>query len=111
MASLESEFDAENDTIHVMHFEGRDVSISSQPFIKHGTVNSWLESDVFGLSMARSKPAEDVMAMARRAMSSDHIDVAEIERINEHLVEALPEDDPFWVRWNRFAEFNRERHR
>ncbi len=109
MTSLESEFDSENDRIHVMNFSGADISMTSQPFIKHGTVNSWLESDVFGLGTARSKPAEEAISVARILLARSVVDPADLEKASRALSATLPEDDPFWVRWNRFCDYNNRR--
>ncbi|PSJ56347.1 AAA family ATPase [Kumtagia ephedrae] len=107
MASLEDGFDPTKDTIHVTKLVGREVCIATMPFTKHGSVNRWLESDIFGLDSARSKIAEDALKAANALLSKTDVAISTLDRIESDLRKALPDDDPFWVRWNRFASFHR----
>ncbi|ESX61921.1 hypothetical protein X760_07805 [Mesorhizobium sp. LSHC422A00] len=107
MASLETEYDYDADRIHVLSFHERDVTLESYPFVKQGTVNDWLESDVFGLGAARSKPGEEVLELAKDIQSDRTAKMDQVQRIDKELHNVLPDDDPFWVRWNRYLELRR----
>jgi len=104
LASAEPIFDRKLDRIHRLSLVDRSVSISSVDFVKHGTVDAWLESDIFGLSDARAKPAEVVIEDAKKLQLSKSPSRVEIEAVHRRLSQLLPDDDPFWVRWNYFYE-------
>jgi hypothetical protein len=71
---------------------------------KHGSVNYWLESEVFGLQEARSKPAEEILERAVQLQLDKSPSLSEVTKVNKELVRLLPDDDPFWVRWRFFYQ-------
>jgi hypothetical protein len=71
---------------------------------KHGSANYWLESEVFGLGEARSKPAEEIIGRAIQIQLDKQSAAEDVRKINRELVRLLPDDDPFWVRWRYFYQ-------
>jgi hypothetical protein len=67
-------------------------------------VDAWLESNVFGLEDARNKPSEMAVARAKELQLQKAPLKAEVEALHQELARLLPDDDPFWVRWNYFYE-------
>jgi AAA ATPase-like protein len=102
LASLEPLYSFEKDRIHNLVLSEGDVSIEILDNWKHGTVNYWLESEVFGLKEARSKPAEIALDQANALLTQKAPDKAAVEKSHRDLVRLLPDDDPFWVRWGYF---------
>ncbi|MGA8498587.1 MAG: AAA family ATPase [Xanthobacteraceae bacterium] len=104
LASAEPLFNPDRDRIHHLSMENDSVKLDVLGNWKHGSVNYWLESEVFGLGEARSKPAEDVIAQAVQIQLHKSPSSNEVVRINKELVRLLPDDDPFWVRWRFFCQ-------
>jgi hypothetical protein len=106
LASIEPLYDAERDRMHNLILRKNDVSIEVLDNWKHGTVNYWLESDVFGLKEARSKPAETALERANALLLEKNPDQGAVDTMHRELVKLLPDDDPFWVRWGYFYQQN-----
>jgi hypothetical protein len=104
LASMEPLFDRNKDRIHSLTLDNKNVRLEMIDNWKHGSVNYWLESDVFGLTEARSKPAEVAIARATQLQVEKRPSRNEVETVNRQLVRLLPDDDPFWVRWRYFYE-------
>ena len=104
LASMESEFSLERDAIHHMTLIDDDVDIEILEQYKHGTVNAWLESDIFGLGSARSVEAEEAINNAKSLQITRSPSKSAVLDAHRALVRALPDDDAFWVRWLSFAE-------
>lgn len=104
LASVEPLFDRDEDRIHQLRIQDRAVIIEEIDFVKHGSINAWLESEVFGLGDARAAPSETAIRMAKELQLSSRPSKSEIEAVNQQLHKLLPDDDPFWVRWNYFYE-------
>jgi hypothetical protein len=106
MASAEPLFDEEMDDLHHLKLVGEDVQLEELPFIRRGTADRWLMSDVFQLALARSVEAEKAIKEAKALHDMEHgkIDPAVVEAVHERLVKFLPADDTFWPRWTFFAE-------
>jgi hypothetical protein len=102
LASLEPLFVLSRDRIHNLTLNENEVSLDVIENWKHGSINYWLESDVFGLKEARSKPAESTLDQARKLQIQTNPDPHLVERTHRDLVKLLPDDDPFWVRWGYF---------
>lgn len=109
LASIEPIFNRSSDSIHQLSLSGRSVSISMVDFVKHGSVDAWLESDVFGLADARSMPSERAIVEAKALQLTKSPSATEVEAVNRRLRGLLPDDDPFWVRWNYFYETHSKR--
>ncbi|NMH26542.1 AAA family ATPase [Flavobacterium silvaticum] len=105
LASAESIFDTNSDKL--FHLETRDkgqISFEEIPFIKYGHINSWLESEVFGLKEARSNEASDIVKYAISLQKMRNVSKSEIERTTELLLNVLSTEDKFWNRWMFFAK-------
>jgi hypothetical protein len=106
MASAEPIFEEETDNLHHLKLVGENVILEGLPFVRRGTADRWLMSDVFALPLARSVPAEQAIADAKalQQRDSDKVDPKEVSEVNERLVKYLASDDTFWPRWTFFAE-------
>jgi hypothetical protein len=104
LTSVEPEIDEDRDAIHHLALEGANVSLSEFDVVKHGTVDAWLESDIFGLSSARSIVAEKLIEQAKALQLARRPSQRDVRATHRQLLRALPDDDPFWVRWLYFAE-------
>jgi len=105
LASLESTFSDEIDKLfHLFLHDSSHVQLQEIKFIKYGSVDAWLMSDVFELKQARSREGEDALEQAKRLLEESSSDVARIEDVHSRLVKVLPAEDPFWPRWLHFAE-------
>lgn len=104
LASAEPLFDQARDAIHNLKYDEGAVSLSVISDWKQGSVDYWLESDIFGLGRARSLPAEramqDAVEIQKQQNPSSHL----VRQIHDRLVRLLPDDDPFWPRWVSFYE-------
>jgi len=108
-ASIEPRFD--DDVDKLFHLDlvkteqlGSEVRLNGTPFIRHGTVNSWLMSEIFELGQARSKEAEEAIEHAKTLQLQDSPKSEEVKSVSEKLVKYLAADDEFWPRWKYFAE-------
>jgi hypothetical protein len=106
MASIETVFNAKTDELHHLRLNEKqgDVELSELLFVKRGTVDQWLISDVFELDQARSIQAEEAIEDAKHLQESDAPDSASVRAINGRLVATLAADDDFWPRWRFFAK-------
>ncbi len=105
LASLESMFSEETDRLfHLFLHDSSHVQLQQIEFIKYGSVDSWLTSDVFELKQARSREGEDALEQAKRLLADSSSDGALIQDVHSQLVKVLPAEDPFWPRWLHFAE-------
>jgi hypothetical protein len=104
LASAEPSFRPEEDGIHHLFLDGNLVDLLETEFSKHGTVDSWLESEIFGLSSARSVEAEQAIERAKRLQLAPEVSVERVNQLHRDLTRLLPDDDTFWVRWNYFVE-------
>ncbi len=109
MASIEPFFDSEKDKIfHVdlvkSDLLGSEVRVESPDFIKYGTSDSWLRSDIFELKQARSIEAERAIEDARNLQLQANISRQRVAEISQRLIKYLPAHDKFWPRWTYFAE-------
>jgi hypothetical protein len=104
MASAETIFDEESDDLHHLTFVDGAVRLDELPFVKRGTADAWLMSDVFGLAQPRSKEGETAINEAKKLQLSRTPDSAEVRRVNQALTKSLASDDEFWPRWRFFAK-------
>jgi hypothetical protein len=103
LASLEPHFRADTDRLFWFDMNGKTASFSDYPWVPHGDVVGWLTSDIFGLSQARSREAEDAIEAAEAFMRDDRESLPKglktKQAIHQALVRSLPGIDPFWPRW------------
>jgi hypothetical protein len=106
MASAEPLFNGEMDQLHHLKLVGENVKLEELPFIRRGTVDRWLMSDVFELAFARSVEAERAIrdAKALQELDGHEVNPQAVREVHERLVKYLAHDDTFWPRWTYFAE-------
>lgn len=104
MASVEPLFDEQVDSLFTLDLIEQDLKVKEIPYVKRGSVNSWLTSEVFDLKRAYSVEAELALIEAKNLQVSDHPDPIKVKEISQRLIENLPPIDPFWPRWKFFAE-------
>jgi hypothetical protein len=104
LTSLEPEFRTSTDAIHHLCLEDDEVELEEMHVFKHGTVDAWLESDIFGLSSARSIEAEKAIEEAKAVQLERRPSKGSVVDVHRKLLKLLPDDDTFWVRWLYFAE-------
>ena len=104
MASAESAFDDDQDKLFHMDLVQREVRFRELKFVRHGSVDAWLTSEVFDLRHARSIEAESAIESARALQRSKAPQPDEIRSVSVELIRTLASDDEFWVRWLHFAE-------
>ena len=104
LASIEPEFDEEQDKLFLFELQGKDVTLNEVPWTKHGDAVGWLTSDIFGLKQARSREAEIAIEAAYTFMRGESMEtfpeyLRTKDQIHQELLRVLPEHDRFWPRW------------
>ncbi len=104
LASLEPNFDEEQDKLFLLELQGQEVNFDEVAWSKQGDTVGWLTSEIFGLKQARSQEAEIAIVAAEAWMRKDNMsDFPEYLRthtqIQTELQRLLPGHDPFWPRW------------
>ena len=107
-ASIEPYFDNAHDKIFHLDFVRRtvfegEVEVQEHDFVKWGTVDSWLRSDVFELRQARSVLGEQAIEDAKALQEKESVSPNEVAEVSQRLVKYLPAHDSFWPRWTFFA--------
>lgn len=110
LASMENDFVNKSDKLFHLHLNSNcKVLFKEIDYIKNGTIDAWLTSEVFELKQARSREGEKILETAKQIFEnslkkSDHIENDQIKRTHEDLKKVLPPEDPFWPRWLHFIE-------
>jgi len=110
LASVEPTFDPELDAWFDLDLERRNGSASVQlrrrEFVRHGDVSNWLTSEAFDLKRARSVEAEAAIERARELLRRKRRPTLDAALAVDAALRkaALPDIDPFWVRWGAFME-------
>jgi AAA domain, putative AbiEii toxin, Type IV TA system len=109
LASAEPIFDATKDAWFDLDFEEGRVVLRKRTFVRRGEVSNWLTSEAFDLKSARSLEAEaaieEALALLRTQPAPSR---SAVEAVDQKLRQAaLPDIDPFWVRWGHFVESTR----
>jgi hypothetical protein len=104
LASAESRFDSNRDSLFHLYLDKGEVKLNDVPFVKRGRVDLWLMSDIFGLKQPRSKIAEETIEEAKRLQLTVQPTQEDIKSISDKLINVLAPDDEFWPRWTYFAE-------
>lgn len=107
LASAEPIFDNRIDGLHHLDLVDDKVTLNQVDFVKHGSADGWLMSDLFGLPHARSLPAEQAIEEAKRLQLQKSPKRDTVLRVDEELAQHLTDDDTFWPRWRYFAEQHR----
>jgi hypothetical protein len=104
LASIEPNFTDETDKLYHLDLSPNgSVGLSDIPFIRQGTIDAWLTSDVFALGQARSREGEQAIESAKKLMGDPNATAEEIRRLHILLVQSVPESDEFWPRWGYYA--------
>jgi hypothetical protein len=102
---MEGVFSDDSDKLFHLYLEhNKEVRFDEVRFIKHGTIDAWLTSEVFELKQARSPKGENVFERAKQLLAESASDTDRIRTVHQELAEVLPPEDLFWPRWLHFAE-------
>jgi hypothetical protein len=110
LASIEPLFDASQDAWFDLDLTQKDgaaqVELRQRAFVRHGDASNWLTSEAFNLKSARSIEAEQAIEQARALLRRKEPPTLEEARAVDEALRraALPDIDPFWVRWGYFME-------
>ena len=104
MASVEPAFNSDTDAWFDLDLEQSDLVLRQRPFIRQGDVSSWLTSQAFDLTSARSLEAEQVLEQAARVLSEEVIDAELAQSLDKKLRNLLGDTDSFWIRWRYVGE-------
>ena len=107
LASAEPWFDPKQDAWFDLDLDGDppEAKLRRRLYTPHGTPDAWLTSEAFDLATERgSIEAERAVLRARELLGQTDAAVDEVMEVHEELRRALPDVDPFWVRWNAFVE-------
>lgn len=104
LASLEPDFNEEEDRLFLFELEDKEVTLDEIPWSKQGDIVGWLTSEIFGLKQARSFEAENAIEAAEAWMRHDDLNafpenLRTHSQIHQELQRLLPGHDPFWARW------------
>ena len=105
LASMESAFSDQHDKLfHLSLYDQSRVDLYEVQFMKQGSVDAWLTSEIFQLKQPRSREGESALEAAKRLLAISSTDVSLIRKAHEELKQVLPSDDRFWPRWLHFVE-------
>jgi hypothetical protein len=105
LASAEPLFLHDEDELHHLKMENGVVSLEEVSFVRRGTADEWLMSDVFSLNTTRSIEAEAAIleAKAIQLKELEQIEQSVVKSAHENLIKYIASDDSFWPRWIHFA--------
>lgn len=105
LASVEDFYAPEKDGVfRLKPGENGEIEIEDLEIDKYGTANEWLK-EIFELDEPRSLSSEEAIKKGKAVLKNSALaTAAEIAAANEALQEHLNAHDPFWIRWNHFAE-------
>lgn len=105
MASVESAFDDDTDKLFHMDLNsGGEVNFRELQFVRYGSVDAWLTSEVFDLRHARSIEAERAIERAKALQKLKDPGRDDVAVVSQELLKTLAPEDEFWPRWLYFAE-------
>jgi hypothetical protein len=111
LASVEPAFDPKQDAWFDLDLEPQPpgpaaVRLRRREFVRRGEVSNWLTSEAFDLKSPRSVEAEAAIEQARALLRRGGEPTTEEVRLADEALRAaaLPDIDPFWVRWTAYAE-------
>ena len=109
LASYEPHFDMGKDKIFHLGFTKEnlltsEITVEESDFVIYGTSDSWLTSEIFELTQARSVEAERAIEDAKKLQSREDSTKEEVEEVTHRLIKYLSAHDRFWTRWTFFAE-------
>jgi len=103
-ASVETEFNPDLDKLFHLNIHHGQVVLEELDFISYGSIDTWLQSEVFELRQARSLEAENAIETAKMLQSQSNPAADQIAQTHERLLACLGIQDEFWPRWLYFAE-------
>lgn len=111
LASVEPIFNENKDSLFQLALDKEDgmVQLNTIPFVKMGSIDRWLVSDVFGLEQARSLTAETAIAEANEIQLEKNPSSERIQQLNETLINVLGAEDEYWPTWRYFITQRREK--
>lgn len=109
LASMENIFSEDRDKLFHLYLRPAksrksEAAFEEVDYFKHGTVDSWLTSDVFKLKQARSREGESAIEAAKQLLAKSSSDTREVAAVHNALRETLPAQDTFWPLWLHFVE-------
>lgn len=105
LASVETRFDSERDALyHLDLTEAGKVRFTEVPYLRFGSVDDWLTSDIFELKQACSREGEKAVEDAKQVLAKPKPSKEELLEVTDELKATLPPDDVFWARWAYFLE-------
>jgi hypothetical protein len=103
LASLEPEFDNEQDRAFHLRADHGAAQLEVFPWAKQGDVVNWLLAEPFGLAQGRSIEAEKAIEAANAWMRGDRDTLPSglnsQDKIHARLLQVLAGHDAFWSRW------------
>jgi hypothetical protein len=103
LASMETEFQAEKDSLFHMHAPASEIVLERLPLDMEGDVTDWLKSEIFNLGEARSMEAEAAILRAKKYMRQPSTQ-DEMEAIEIDLKASIHSQDEFMFAWRLFKE-------
>lgn len=105
LVSMEPHFDVEKDAWFDLDLEDAQVVLRKRDFVRHGDVSNWLTSEAFDLRRDKSVEAEAAIERALELLREEDPSWQDVKEVDQLLREAaLPDIDPFWVRWGKFVQ-------
>ena len=105
MASVELAFDDSKDKLfHLDLSRNGEVAFRELRFVRYGSIDAWLTSEVFDLRHARSLEAEKAIERAKAVQKLKAPTSEEVKAVSNELIASLASTDEFWPRWLYFAE-------
>ncbi|HEX8494334.1 MAG TPA: AAA family ATPase [Pyrinomonadaceae bacterium] len=105
MASVEHTFDDDKDSLfHMDLSQDSEVTFKELRFVRYGSVDTWLTSEVFDLRHARSLEAERAIEKAKALQKQKNPNPEDVRVVSAELIRTLASEDEFWPRWLYFAE-------
>jgi hypothetical protein len=105
LASSEPVFNADLDSLfHLELLANGKIELAHIPFDPRGSVDSWLESNVFKVPFPGSPEREKAIREAIALQQTPNAPSDAVRAVHERLKEFLPAEDPFWPRWIFYAE-------
>lgn len=99
LVSLEPIFDPSRDALWKLDLVDGDVALAKDEWHKRGNAERWLVSDVFDLQSTAARENEQLLLRAGKLLDAERPKVSDVKKVDAALAEALPDMDPFFVRW------------
>ena len=105
MASVEGVWNTGSDRLFHLELDNSGiVNFAETEYVKRGTIDSWLSSDIFELPQPGSTEREAAIQNAVSLQVLQNPTKSAVEIATDELRKYLAAEDPFWIRWIFFAE-------